>query len=153
MRTHATSYAISRKSQKNRVDIYKELLKAPDCPIITDKLSSLADLFYEPFYQLMRQQLLAHEMEKAGEQQATKVTLLHIAPEHNQDIRRITSPNLQRFADPNDSPFDVWKKLVRPEERFISKHTEELFAPVLSNPPRELQPWRDYISKRYVWVI
>ena len=38
-RTHAAqAYAISRKSQKNRVDIYKELLKAPDCPIITDRV-------------------------------------------------------------------------------------------------------------------
>jgi hypothetical protein len=35
-------------------------------------------LFFEPFYQFMRQQFLAHEMEKAHELGADEVNLLHI---------------------------------------------------------------------------
>jgi hypothetical protein len=51
--------------------------------------------FYEPFYQLMRQQLLAREMETARECGADVVSLLHIAPAQNACFQRVTSPNLK----------------------------------------------------------
>ncbi len=50
----------------NRRDRYRALWAAADCPVRTD-LIPYEDLVVEPFYQLFRQQLLAHEMEKAHE--------------------------------------------------------------------------------------
>ena len=40
----------------------------------------------------MRQQFLSHEMEKAHELGVDIVSLMHIAPKHNHDFTRITSP-------------------------------------------------------------
>lgn len=143
------SYKIAGRSGKNRVDIYRKLLEAQDCPIDTGKLKSLDDLFYEPFYQLMRQQLLANAMEQAMEKGATQVTLLHIAPHHNLDFRRVTSPNLEGLGE---SPTAVWKKLVRPADRFVSVYTEDLFGHFQAETFPELRPWREYIDQRYPWV-
>ena len=54
----------------------------PDGPLHTDVIP-YADLFVEPFYQLMRQQLLAHAMERSGELDADTVRVLHVAPATN----------------------------------------------------------------------
>src|SRR5680860_491411 len=59
--------ADGRVPKTDRREIYRPLLEAPDAPIDLTRLSSIDDLFYEPFYQFMRQQLLAEEMRKAGE--------------------------------------------------------------------------------------
>jgi len=67
-------------SGTDRTAIYQPLFDRADCPINREVLSSFDALFFEPFYQLMRQQLLAHEMEKARELGADAVSLLHIAP-------------------------------------------------------------------------
>ena len=79
----------------DRIQTYRPLFIHPDCPLDRNAVPHFEDLFYEPFYQLMRQQLLAHEMEKAGELGASVVCVLHIAPAHNSDFTRVTSPALR----------------------------------------------------------
>jgi hypothetical protein len=113
------------KSGTDRTEIYNHLFERDDCPVNKDLLPSFDALFYEPFYQFMRQQLLAHEMEKAHELDAEVVSLLHIAPSHNEDFRKVTSPKLRLLGE---SATDVWKKLVKTENRFISISTEQLFG-------------------------
>ena len=83
-------------SGTDRTKIYEHLYIAEDCPISKDLLPNFDCLFFEPFYQFMRQQFLAHEMEKAHELGAEKVSLLHISPAHNKDFMRVTSPHLKR---------------------------------------------------------
>jgi hypothetical protein len=112
-------------------------------------LPDFKTLFYEPFYQLMRQQFLAHEMEKAHELGAHIVSLLHIAPAHNTDFRAITSPELQSFGG---SATSVWSKLVKPPNRFTSISTEELFGKFDIREYPELEGWREFITARYSWV-
>lgn len=144
----AVSLAIS-KSGTDRTKIYRSLLNDPDCPIRTDLLPDEGALFYEPFYQLMRQQLLAHEMERNHELGADVVSLLHIAPAHNQDFRRVTSPRLMRFGD---TPTEVWSMLVRPHDRFVSVSTERLFGGWSVADLPEMREWLEYITARYPWV-
>jgi len=119
------------------------------CPLDKSLLSEFGDLFYEPFYQFMRQQFLAHEMEKAHELGADIVSLLHIAPAHNQDFRRVTSPALRCLGD---SVTGVWKRLVRTPDRFASVTTEELFGRLPVDRLPELAGWWDYINRRYSWI-
>ena len=109
----------------------------------------MTTLFYEPFYQFMRQQFLAHEMERAHELDADVVSLLHIAPEHNRDFRRVTSPKLKPLGD---SAVEVWKALA-PDDRFVSVHTEELFGPMLTATLPEMADWQTYIIARYPWAL
>ncbi|MDW7730422.1 MAG: hypothetical protein SCJ94_10540 [Bacillota bacterium] len=138
------------KSGTDRTEIYAPLFLKADCPLDKSLVGDFANLFYEPFYQLMRQQFLAHEMEKAGELDATKVSVLHLAPGANKDFRRVTSPGLKQHGD---SAVDVWKKIVIGDDRFISQNIEDFFGalPIENHPV--LKSWWDYITERYTWVV
>jgi hypothetical protein len=133
----------------DRTGIYKHLFESADCPINKDILPSFDSLFYEPFYQFMRQQFLAHEMEKVHEMGADIVSLLHIAPAHNVDFRKITSPELEKLGE---SATSVWKKLVKIKGRFISVSTEQLFSSLSAEKLPEIKTWLEYIHLRYAWV-
>jgi len=144
-----TSLKISG-SGTDRTQIYAPLYQRPDCPLDKSRLPDFADLFYEPFYQLMRQQFLAHEMERAGELGASRVSALHIAPAHNQDFLRITSPGLRSLGE---TAIKVWKRLVRVPGRFASVSTEELFGRLPVDRLPELKDWIEYIRHRYSWIL
>jgi hypothetical protein len=137
------------KSGADRTAIYAHLYNAPDCPLNRALLPSFEALFYEPFYQLMRQQFLAHEMEKAHELGADIVNVLHIAPAHNQDFRKVTSPALRPLGD---AAMDIWKRLVRIPDRFTSISTEQLFNRLPIEHLPEMAPWWDYVRARYAWL-
>lgn len=136
-------------SGTDRTGIYRHLFEKTDCPINKDILPSFDSLFYEPFYQFMRQQFLANEMEKAHEMGADVVSVLHIAPAHNGDFRKVTSPELEKLGA---SATSIWKKLVKPEGRFISVSTEQLFGNLSAEQLPEIKTWVEYIYTRYAWV-
>ncbi len=48
------------KSGTDRTKIYEQFYVSDDCPLEKTIIPSFKDLFYNPFYQLMRQQFLAH---------------------------------------------------------------------------------------------
>jgi hypothetical protein len=141
--------AVSRKGT-DRTAIYRWLYDRDDCPVERSLLADFRDLFYDPFDQLMRQQFLAHEMEKAHELGADVVSVLHIAPAHNSDFRRVTSPALRCLGD---SATGVWKRLVRTPDRFTSVSTEDLFGRLPIDHLPELAGWWDYISQRYPLLL
>ena len=97
----------------------------------------------------MRQQFLAHEMEKAHELGADIVSLLHISPAHNKDFMRVTSPNLQAI---DISPTRIWKKLMMGSNRFIGEYAENIFCKVDIKKYPEVKDWWHYVSTRYAWV-
>jgi len=138
------------KSGTDRTEIYRPLFEADDFPVDKDLLPSFGSLFFEPFYQLMRQQCLANEMERAGELGADIVSLLHIAPDHNPGFQRVTSPDLLELGD---TVTGVWKRLVTEPDRFQSISVEQLFGqfPVDRHP--EMRSWWKYISHRYPWFL
>jgi len=137
------------KRRTDRTLIYQPLYLQADCPINKNLLPSFDSLFYEPFYQLMRQQFLAHEMEKAHELGADVVSVLHIAPERNTDFRKVTSPELQ---SPGKSATEVWGKLARPHDKFIRISAERLFGNLSVEQLPKMQMWLDYIRARYAWI-
>ncbi|MCX6068448.1 MAG: hypothetical protein NT121_22315 [Chloroflexi bacterium] len=136
-------------SGTDRTEIYRHLYESEDCLINKELLPGFDSLFYEPFYKFMRQQFLAHEMEKAHEMGADIVSLLHIAPAHNHDFRKITSPKLK---DLGESATAVWKKLVKTDGRFTSVSTEQLFGTLSAEQLPEIKSWVEYIHARYPWV-
>jgi hypothetical protein len=151
---YTESYAknVSKKIARSGTDrsaIYAHLYERTDCALNKTLLKDFDALFYEPFYQFMRQQFLAHEMERAHEFDADVVSLLHIAPAHNVEFGTVTSPALRELGD---KVRDVWKRLVREPDRFASVSTEDLFGafPVRQFP--DLADWWDYVGQRYAWV-
>jgi len=139
------SYATA-KSGTDRTVIYRHLYNRADFPLDKTLLPAFTDLFYEPFYQLFRQQCLAHEMELAREQDADIVSVLHIAPTRNHAFQRVTSPGLRPLGE---TVTEVWKRLIRQPDRFHSIATESLFASATlpNNPP--LRQWQEYVNARY----
>lgn len=136
-------------SGTDRTKIYQCLFDRKNCPIRKDIEFKYESLFYEPFYQFMRQQLLAHEMEKEHEMGADIVSVLHIAPEHNKDFKRITSPELVKHGE---SATSVWQKLVKEKDRFLSVSTESLFGNLTASQYPEMRNWIEYINSRYFWL-
>jgi hypothetical protein len=95
---------------------YGELLMASDSPIDMTLLS-FAELCQEPLYQLMRQQLLAHELEKMGAEGAERVRVVHVSPPANLayqtslfDVAAALGPTVSA----------VWKQLLLQPDRFVS---------------------------------
>ena len=133
-------------SGSRRKMIYFPWLQAPDSPLV--QLPDYTVLFYEPFYQFMRQQLLANQMEKAHELGAEIVSLLHVAPLQNVDFRRVTSPALRT---PDATATSVWSTLLRMPDRFRSISTQELFS---AFPAQKfgLEAWWAYQVDRYSWI-
>ncbi len=140
--------AVSRRGT-SRLEIYRRLYEAEDCPIKRNQLPGFEDLFFEPFYQLMRQQLLANEMEKAREVQADVVSLMHISPDHNIDFKRVTS---ERLLGLGSSSINVWKNLINEKDRFLGISTEELFGSTSPEVVAGMDEWFNYIWTRYPWV-
>lgn len=144
----ATFLKIS-KNGTDRTMIYSPLYEKEDCPIDKSLLNAFNDLFYEPFYQLMRQQLLAHEMEKVQELGASVVSLLHISPRVNLDFKKVTSKELQSLGS---SPIEIWEKLIKQSNRFYGINTETFFGQFPVSEFEELSSWWEYITKRYLWL-
>jgi len=136
-------------SGTDRGAIYAPVYQRDDCWLDKALLPSYDALFYEPFYQFLRQQLLAQEMEKAHELGADVVSLLHIAPACNTDFQRVTSPTL---VDLGASVTEIWSRLVRVPERFASVSVESLFNAYATKMASEMMPWWQYVCDRYAWL-
>ena len=100
-----------------RHERYGDLLAAPDGPIINDVLP-FAELLQEPLYQLVRQQLLAYELEKAGAHGADRVRVVHVMPAGNSAYNASLHGTLTTLL--GDTVKDVWQRLLRRPDRFVS---------------------------------
>ncbi len=133
------------KSGTDRTEIYRWLWEDPECPLQRKRVERFEDLFFEPFYQLMRLQFLAWRMAKARELGAQRVSVLHIAPRKNEKFQAVTSPGLRSVGT---SVKEVWQKLQACPDRFKSVCTEDLFGRFDARP-FGLEQWQEYVSKRY----
>lgn len=137
------------RSGTDRSQIYRRFFAQDDSPINRVIVPHYDDLFFQPFYQLMRQQFLAHEMEKAHELGADVVSVLHIAPKRNTDFAQVTSRNLCGLGP---TATEVWKRLVRVPNRFTSVSTEAFFGQFPIERFPNLADWWSYIHQRYAWL-
>lgn len=72
-------------------------------------------LFDEPFYQLLRQQLLAHELEKCHAEGAAVVRVLHVLnPANDAYQQSVVRPEMKEFGDTVD---EIWAFLRRGKPR------------------------------------
>jgi hypothetical protein len=138
------------KARTDRSAIYYPLYALADFPLDKSRLPHFDDLFYDPFYQFMRQQLLANEMEKDPKLGVDKVSVLHICPDDNQAFQKITSPNLRQFGS---NVVEVWHSLLVHPDRFLHVSTKQLFKPSVAENYPVLNSWWQYIIDRYSWIV
>lgn len=143
-------YAQSDKGIKVRKDNYSSVFNRTR-GIFTDKGEDVYNaLFFEPYYQLMRLQLLAQEMQLAKEMDADLVTVLHICPEVNHEFRKkVTSPKLREMY-PGKNMLEVWEELV-PSDKFKSITVESLLDNIVEVAGPKDRGWADYLKTRYGW--
>lgn len=144
--TYRSTSLVKSKHGTDRRRIYQDLYNSDHCPIRKDLLPSFDALFYEPFYQLFREQLLASEMARDPELGADMVSVCHVAPAQHHDGEEVTSPELRQFGD---AATEVWKLLLREQDSFLAITTEELFPRVA---PVGMESWWHYMGERYSWL-
>lgn len=70
----------------------------------------------EPLHQLLRQQLLAHQLEKSHVLGADRARVVHVLPEGNDGYAQSLLPAHRALGG---SVWEVWQQLLRAEERFV----------------------------------
>lgn len=113
-----------------RRERYGKLLAAPDSPIAAELLP-FEELLQEPLYQLMRQQLLAHELEKANAHGVDRVRVVHVLPEGNAayhgSLHGVTAHQLGSTVK------EVWNRLLRRPDRFVPLDNAVFLDPAITS--------------------
>jgi hypothetical protein len=134
------SLAVSGRGT-SRVETYRALLERADSPI---RLGEHERLFFDPFYQLMRQTLLAWQTVEYREFGATEWLHLHVAPTANVALlETVTSPHLAEFENMEAA----WRSvLVRPD-RYVLVSPDAVIPDVAADG--EFGEWRKWLCARY----
>lgn len=120
-----------------RAKVYDDLIEAEDGPF--RKVAPSA-FYYEPFYQLMRQTLLGHELIRHRDHGCESWLHVHVCPKENTDFHeRLTAPDLK-----GASVAEAWRNVLKDPALFVSITPEALLAPLGS-----ADPWLQYLSARY----
>ncbi len=137
---YTEDYGGENKYIPQRYEIYDRLLSELDCPIEIDDFEVL---YYEPFYQLMRQTLLGWKMVEANEYACDEFVHLHIIPEDNKELLgRVTSPKLT-----GNSMSTAWQGILKEKERYLVISPEDFVIPIsLSQDTRAIL---SYLQNRY----
>ena len=138
-----------------RLSRYRDLVFEPSGPIRADLSLAIGDFFWEPLYQLLRQQMLAFQMQSAHEDGAECVRVLHISPSANDASHTVTAPALQCYGDyvlrSVPQPLGATRRLHEPLHRSGSLHAEvvEDHRPwqITVHPP--LHSWPSLTLQRY----
>lgn len=104
-------------SDETRRRRYETDFLDPEGPLRSDVVSFDA-LLLEPFYQLMRQQLLAHRLEKARAHDAAVVRVVHVLSPAN--VGYEASLPLPDHRAVGTTVSEVWQALIRRPDRFVA---------------------------------
>jgi hypothetical protein len=142
-----TEYYEERKSLyiPARYKIYNPLLAAEDSPFktITRDGKLFEPLYYEPYYELMRQTLLGWKMVCANEYNCDEYIHLYIVPYENTELLlKNTSPGFK-----GNNINEIWQDLLKIPNRYKIIAPEKLLEPLKNEP--NTQVFFDYLRNRY----
>jgi hypothetical protein len=109
---------------------YGSALMAPDGPVRGDVVP-FAELLQEPLYQLVRQQLLAWELEKTRTHGAERVRVVLVAPPANLAYQCSLYGSTVRTLGKSVS--EVWQRLLRRSDRFVTMDSAVFFDPTMTS--------------------
>jgi len=139
---YTESYTSESKYIPRRSETYDHLIHADSSPIRIDDPSKL---YYEPFYQLMRQILLLSLMVANTEYGCSDFIHVHVIPSDNVDLRdRITSPKL-----PGENLSDAWKNVLKDESKYIVLSPDQLLSQIVNC--NDALSIFEYLRRRY-WL-
>ena len=135
---------------------YGHLYRSRSSSFDLEAAPRLEEFLYEPFYQIMRQRLLADRMVERRELDVDEAKVVVVVPEQNVDYRRVsdglktTSPPLtDRFPDLETVESTMRAVLKNPDAHFdmVAPHT--LVDTVCRERPVEAALWAEYWRERY----
>ncbi len=137
---YTEDYRSDNKYIPARANIYDHLLADPDCSIQSQNFESL---YYEPYYQLMRQTLLGWKMVRSLEYNCDEYIHLHIIPSKNRELKeQVTSPDLI-----GETMSEAWQNVLREPERYQVISPEEFLLPI--NGCLDTSAIFTYLNRRY----
>jgi len=120
-----------------RANAYDHLIVAEDSPF---KNLDPRSLYYEPFYQLMRQTLLANEIVKYADHKCSDYVHVVVCPKGNAEfLNTITSQKIS-----GASVEEAWKSILKRPEKFKVFSPEEVLASIPDS-----EPFKSYLKHRY----
>jgi hypothetical protein len=122
--------AISPAKNATRLKRYGTLLADPTGPVRNDLLS-FDHLTDEPFYQLVRQQLLAHALESNNPYGAGRCRVVHVTPAGNTAYQASLSRAEHQAL--GSSVGEVWQQLLRLPDRFASMDSSVFLNPAITS--------------------
>lgn len=133
-------------------DAYHALFSSFNPEIAPD----LDDFLYEPFYQIMRQRLLADRMVRMGELDVDEAKVVVVVPEDNRAYRLIsdgrseTSPPLARRFPQFGMVEEVMRACLKdPGSQFRMASPSLMLEGVVRSLPEETEAWAGYWRERY----
>jgi hypothetical protein len=147
--SYGVSYKRFRTDGSDRVACYRDFYYAGNSPIDITVVPKIESHLFEPFYQLLRQQLLATQIIETGIPDVDRALVVHVYTKANRELTAITSPAFREFGR---DAYEVWRHILVEPSDFIPLPAEELFkaAPIKDYP--ELEPWALYLSSRYSFL-
>jgi hypothetical protein len=128
-----------------RYEIYNQLLADKESPFkpIVHEGKLFEPLYYEPFYELMRQTLLGWRMVESNEYNCNEYIHVYIVPNENTELLlNSTSPGLAGTAINN-----AWQNVLKMPDRFKIISPEKLLEPLKGEPNTNL--FFNYLEERY----
>lgn len=114
---HYAQRTVDAAKDAVRRERYAHLIADPRGPIVAEVLP-FEELLQEPLYQLVRQQLLAHELEKAAVLGVDRVRVVHVLPVGNIAYQASLFGTIAPLLGPTVTA--VWHELLRHRDRFVS---------------------------------
>jgi len=123
-----------------RAKVYDDLIKESDSPFNTTEVEAF---YYEPFFQLMRQTLLAWLFIKNKDHGCSDYINVHIIPKENKKLlQNITSSYLK-----GNNITEAWKSTLKNPDKYLSISPKDLFNPC--SKIVDSQSLLSYLSQRY----
>jgi hypothetical protein len=122
-----------------RAQVYDAFIEDADSPFIELEPGAL---YFEPFYQLMRQTLLGWQLAKHGDHGCTAYAHIHVAPAENNDFHDyVTAPALK-----GKTVAEAWRSALKAPQLFTSTTPQALIEPALTAASFE---WAEPLRSRY----
>ena len=135
---------------------YQHLFRAPFSSFNPAAAPELDDFLYEPFFQIMRQRLLADRMVERRELNVDDAKVVIVVPEENWAYRTVadgrctTSPALTRRFRHLGTVEAVMRAFLRdPDAQFAIVAPSLLLESVVRSLPDETVEWANYWHERY----
>jgi hypothetical protein len=142
-------YKRFRSDGSDRKENYEGFFYDLSSPIDRSVAPNLEDFLYEPFYQLLRQTLLASQIKHIESSKLNRVQVVHLVVSKNHELLSVTSPH---FRSIGSTSYEVWPKLLKVPEDFSVIPAEQFFKGIEQASYFELEPWILYMKERYSFL-